>query len=148
MARSDSAGRRSRARELTLQALYQSQITGHDPHELLRQFHDRPDYEKVDQAYFDALLPAICAELATLKTELAGFADRPVEQLDPVELAALAIGYFELKARHEVPYRAVINEAVKLARRFGAQDGHKYVNAVLDRAARELRAAEVRRANG
>ena len=144
MAQTASAGRRSRARELALQALYQAQITGHDRQELMRQFRERPDYEKVDQPYFDELLPAICANLESLKRDLAAYADRPVEQLDPVEVAALVIGLYELGERADIPYRAVINEAVNLARRFGAQDGHKYVNAVLDRAARALRSAEIR----
>ena len=142
MARSESAGTRSRARELLLQALYQAQITGHDKRELLRQFHERPDYERVDREYFDELLPAICDEFDNLRSGLAEHADRPVNQLDPVELAILLIGYYELRSRVDVPFRAVINEAVNLARRFGAEDSHKYVNAVLDKAVRTLRPAE------
>ena len=142
MAKSDSAGARSRARELLLQALYQAQISGHDKAELLRQFHERPDYERVDRAYFDELLPAICDEFDALLSALKDYADRPVEQLDPVELAILVIGFYELRSRVDVPFRAVINEAVNLARRFGAEDGHKYVNAVLDKAAPSLRPAE------
>jgi len=142
MSRSSSAGARSRARELALQALYQQQIAGHDLAELRRQFHERPDYERVDQAYFDELLAGICHGREQLITALTGLTDRPVEQLDPVEKAILLIGYYELEARMDVPFRAVINEAVNLARRFGAQDGHKYVNAVLDRAVRSLRPAE------
>jgi transcription antitermination protein NusB len=70
------------------------------------------------------------------------FFDRPLGQLDPVETAILMIGMFELQQRVDIPYRVVINEAVDLCKRFGATDAHKYVNAVLDRAARELRAAE------
>jgi N utilization substance protein B len=142
MAKSDSAGARSRARELLLQALYQGQITGHDTRELLHQFHERPDYERVDQAYFDELLPAIWDDLDALRSGLAALADRPVEQLDPVELAILLIGYYELRSRSDVPFRAIINEAVNLAKRFGAEDGHKYVNAVLDKAVPALRPAE------
>jgi N utilization substance protein B len=68
--------------------------------------------------------------------------DRPVAQLDPVERAVLLIGLHELEQRLDVPYRVVINEGVELAKRFGATEGHKFVNAVLDRAARRLRAAE------
>jgi N utilization substance protein B len=143
MSKPPSAGARSRARELALQALYQMQITGHDEAELMRQFRERPDYERVDQLYFDELLPGICDSLESLKAGLAAYIDRPLEQLDPVELAVLLIGYYELESRIDVPYRAVINEAVNLARRFGAEDGHKYVNAVLDRAVRALRPAEL-----
>ena len=73
---------------------------------------------------------------------LAPFIDRPLEQLDPVETAILMIGMYELRERTEIPYRVVINEAVDLCKRFGATDAHKYINAVLDRAARNIRAAE------
>jgi len=142
MSRSDPAGARSRARELALQALYQAQITGHDKTELLSQFHDRSDYERTDKAYFDELLGAICHQRSELEHKLDDFADRPIAQLDPVELAILLIGYYELESRPDVPFKAVINEAVNMARRFGAEDGHKYVNAVLDKAVRKLRPAE------
>ena len=139
MAKSGSAGARSRARQFALQALYQAQITGHDKAELVSQFHERPEYSQVDQVYFDELLVAISDRRAALEGKLDEFADRPVAQLDPVELAILLIGYYELESRPDVPFKAVINEAVELARRFGAEDGHKYVNAVLDKAVRQLR---------
>ena len=142
MSKSASAGARSRARELALQALYQAQISGHDKAELTRQFHERPDYARVDQLYFDEMLEAICDDGDGIKNKLQTFADRPVTQLDPVELAILLIGYYELASRTDVPFRVVINEAVNLAKRFGAEDGHKYVNAVLDRAVKTLRPAE------
>lgn len=142
MKKADSAGTRSRARELALQALYQRQITGHDKAELLKQFRERRDYAQVDQRYFDEILPAICDGFDELTEGISRYTDRPIVQLDPVELAVLLIGYYELESRIDVPYRAVINEAVNMARRFGAEDGHKYVNAVLDRAVKKLRPAE------
>jgi len=125
-----------------LQSLYQAQIAGHDKFELLRQAHERPEYERVDKEYFDELLPAICDSRVDLERRIAEFADRPLAQLDPVEMAILLIGSYELLSRTDVPYRAVINEAVNLAKRFGAEDGHKYVNAVLDRAVKSLRPRE------
>lgn len=130
---------RSRARELALQALYQAEIAGHDKAELLRQFHDRAEYPQTDQAYFDELVAAVLDNKAHLIEILGRHADRPVAQLDPVELAILLLGCYELESRRDVPFRAVVNEAVNLAKRFGAEDGYKYVNAVLDRAARSLR---------
>ena len=142
MAKSAHVGARTRSRELVVQALYQAQLTGHDKFELLRQFHERPEYSRVDKRYFDELLNAICDTGATLKKKLQDYADRPVAQLDPVELAVLLIGYYELESRSDVPYRAVINESVNLSKRFGAEDGHKYVNAVLDRAVKTLRPGE------
>ena len=139
MSRSKSSGARSRARELIVQTLYQRQISGHDLVELLRQFHDRPDYARVDKAYYDNALKAICAETDALETSIQEFADRPLAQLDPVERGILLLGFYELKEQLDVPYKVVINESVNLAKRFGAIDGHKYINALLDRAAAKLR---------
>lgn len=145
MSRAASAGARSRARELILQALYQKQLTGYDAQELLDQFRAREEYEQADKEFFDEILPAICEHQAGLESKIAELADRPTSQLDPVELAILLLGCFELGERPDVPYRVVINESVNLAKRFGAVDGHKYINAVLDKAADSLRPAEVGR---
>lgn len=142
MSRKASAGTRSRARELTVQALYQQQITGHTVAELLAQFHARPDYAGVDQEYFDDVLAAICKNEEGIRVLIDTLADRPVAQLDPVELSILLLGFHELQSRMDVPYRVVINEAVNLAKMFGAVDGHKYINALLDRAAKQLRPVE------
>ena len=143
---SKGPGRRARARELLVQALYQMQITGHDHRELLKQFRERPEYVRVERAFFDEVLAGVCERQAELEAEIARHADRPVEQLDPVERGILLLGFFELIARDDVPYRVVINEAVNLSKRFGAADGHKFVNALLDRAAPGLRPAETGRA--
>jgi N utilization substance protein B len=143
MSKSGSSGKRTRARVLLVQAVYQVQLTDHDQAELFSQFHDRPEYERVDQEYFDEVLAGILDGRESLEKSMADFADRPVSHLDPVERALLLLGFYELNSRSDVPYRAVINEAVNLARRFGALDGHKYINAVLDRAAKSLRAEEL-----
>lgn len=132
-------GARSRARELIVQSLYQMQIAGHSESELLRQFRDRPDYERVDQKYFDEVLSAICRNTRKLEESIEKLADRPLSQLDPVERGILLLGFYELQEKPDVPFKVVINESVNLARRFGAVDGHKYVNALLDRAVKELR---------
>ena len=139
MVRTDSGGARSRARELIVQSLYQMQITGHDVRELLSQFRERPDYERVDQEYFDEVLRAVCGERDELESRIDELADRPVAQLDPVERGILLLGFYELQSKIDVPYKVVINESVNLAKRFGAVDGHKYINALLDRAAEKLR---------
>jgi len=138
-----SSGARTRARELLLQALYQQQITGQVSDELLQQFHEQAAYQRIDKAFFDAALPAICASQADLEAALEPLVDRPLAQLDPVEKGVLLIGVYELLTRPDVPYRVVINEGVNLAKRFGALDGHKYVNACLDKAAHSLRSEEV-----
>lgn len=137
-----SSGARTRARELLVQALYQKQIAGHECAELLAQFHEQAAYERVDQAFFDEALPDICNSQQSLEQSIDGLIDRPLEQLDPIELSVLLIGVYELQSRIDVPYRVVINEGVNLAKRFGAVDGHKYINACLDAAAQSLRSVE------
>lgn len=139
MSKAKTPGARSRARELAVQALYQQQITDHSSAELLSQFHERPDYARVDQAYFDSVLGSICEHQSELRGWIAEVADRPLVQLDPVELAILLLGFHELAEKPDVPFRVIINESVNLAKRFGAVDGHKYINAVLDRAVAKLR---------
>ncbi|TDJ45659.1 MAG: transcription antitermination factor NusB [Gammaproteobacteria bacterium] len=141
MSKASQSGARSRARELLVQSLYQMQITGHDETELLSQFRDRPDYARVDQKYFDEALIAICRNTASIEKSIDKLADRPLSQLDPVERGILLLGFYELLEKPDVPFKVVINESVKIAKRFGAVGGHKYVNALLDRAAKELRPA-------
>ena len=141
MAKSDTKGARSRARELIVQSLYQMQITGHDEAELKAQFHERPDYNRVDKQYYDDLLGAILSNQSELEKSIDELADRPVENLDPIEKSILLLGFHELTAIEDPPFKVVINESVNLAKRFGAVDGHKYINALLDRAAEKLRPA-------
>ena len=126
-----------------MQALYQKQLAGHSCNELLEQFHLQAAYQRVDKEFFDAALPVICDSESELVAVIDGLIDRPFEQLDPVEVAVLLIGIYELQSRIDVPYRVVINEAVNLAKRFGALDGHKYINACLDNAAQSLRSTEI-----
>ncbi len=137
-----SSRARSLARRLALQALYQWQITGQSGAELLNQYAQDEGYAEVDPEYFRELLQGVTGAAEALDATLGGYIDRPVGQLDPIEHAVLLIGLHELTHRLETPYRVVINEGVELAKKFGATDGHKFVNAVLDRAARALRAAE------
>ena len=142
-ASSTGAGARTRARELMVQALYQKQIAGHSTAELVAQYHEDPAYERVDQAFFDELFPAISNAQESLEEKIESLIDRPLEQLDPIELSILLIGVQELETRIDIPYKVVINEGVNLARRFGAIDSHKYINACLDVAAQSLRQVEV-----
>ena len=139
MAKAPRTGARSRARELIVQSLYQRQITGHSEAELLTQFRSRPNYERVDQKYFDEALSAICRNTEQLEESIDKLADRPLSQLDPVERGILLLGFYELQEKPDGPFKVVINESVNIAKRFGAVDGHKYINALLDRAAKVLR---------
>jgi transcription antitermination protein NusB len=143
-----SARARSLSRKLAMQALYQWQLAGQSASELQSQFAAEEGYGDAEEEYFASLVDGVTTSVAALDTRLQLLIDRPLAQLDPVERAVLWIGIFELLHRPDVPYRVVINESVELAKRFGATDGHKFVNAVLDRAARELRSAELAAANG
>ncbi len=133
---------RAAARRLAVQALYQRQLARQPAAELVAQFAATPGHARVDPEYFREAVRAVCEDEAGLDAELARHSDIEPARLDPVEHAILALGLWELMARPEVPYRVVINEGVELAKRFGATDGHRYVNAVLDRASRAHRGAE------
>lgn len=141
-ARRAASNRRAVARKIAVQALYRWQVNAGSWQYLLLEFADAQDMPKADREYFDALVRGIVADGASWDVALARYTDRAPSGLDPVEHAVLLIGLYELSSRPDVPYRVVINEGVGLARRFGATDGHKYVNAVLDRAARDLRRDE------
>ncbi|MEJ2576078.1 MAG: transcription antitermination factor NusB [Gammaproteobacteria bacterium] len=134
--------KRSQARRHAAQALYQWQVTADDVGAIVNQFLVAPDAGTFDAGYFRELVRGVAAALDRLDAELQPFLDRPVEQIDLVERAVLRIGAYELAKHPEVPYRVVINEAVELAKVFGAEQGHRYVNGVLDRLARQLRPHE------
>jgi N utilization substance protein B len=137
-----NSGARTVARKLALQALYRWQLNACEWQDLVSEFATDADMARADAEYFQALIAAITRSHVELDAALAPLLDRSPAQLDPVEHALLLIGSYELQHRPEVPFRVVINEAVTLARRFGATDGHKFVNGVLDRAARLWRVEE------
>jgi len=137
---------RSRARQLALQALYQWQLTGGALEAIEQQFLQEHRDGRADLDYFHDLLHGVPRRLQEIDAGLESAMDRTVEEVDPVERAALRIGAYELLARPDVPYRVAINEAVELAKRFGAENGHRFVNGVLDKCAARLRPDEVARA--
>ncbi len=135
---------RAAARRIALQALYRWQLNHGEWQELIQEFAADAQGLKADTGYLQTLLHDILATQPALDEALAPLLDRPPGELDPIEHAALLIGSYELRQRPEIPWRVAISEAVGLARRFGATDGHKLVNAVLDRGARLWRGEEVR----
>lgn len=141
-AQQSASNQRSVARKLALQALYRWQMNECPWQDLVLEFADAEDMPKADREYFDTLVSAVVRDREALDLELAAWMDRKPSELDPIEHAVLLIGTWELRARPDVPFRVVLSEAVSLARRFGATDGHKFVNAVLDRGARALRVLE------
>lgn len=136
------SGQRSVARKLALQALYRWQLNEGPWQDLILEFGDAQDMPRADREYFRELVEGVWRTREALDAELSSWADRGPALLDPIEHAILLIGVYELRHRQDVPYRVAISEAVTLAKRFGATDGHKYVNAVLDRAARAIRPDE------
>jgi N utilization substance protein B len=139
---SPASARRAVARKLAMQALYRWQINSSPWQDVVNEFAAEEDMRKADRGYFNQMVTDICTHNESLDTALAGWMDRKPTELDPVERAVLWVGAHELRSAPDVPYRVVINEAVGLAKRFGATDSHKFVNAVLDKAARELRPLE------
>ena len=126
---------RSAARQCALQALYQWQLSGQDMDLILQQFLDEEDMETVDIPYFKRLLHGIHEDVKELDTTFSRFLDRDFNQIDPIELAILRIGCYELQQCPDIPFKVVINEGVELAKQFGAEMSHKYVNGILDKIA-------------
>lgn len=134
---------RRRSRELALQGIYQWQFTGDDARQILKNLSEMDDFALADNEFLEAELRGTLAEAEGLRAHLEPLADRKWEELSPVERAILLIGAWELVHKQEIPYRVTINEAIELGKKFGATDGHKYVNGVLDRLAATVRASEV-----
>jgi N utilization substance protein B len=130
---------RRRARRRALQALYQWHLTGLDVGEILAQFHEEQDFSNVDDELFITLVRKVSSEQAAIDEKIAPFLDRPLSQLDVIEHVILSIGAYELLHSIEVPHQVVIDEAINLAKLFGAEQGHSFVNGVLDKAARQWR---------
>ncbi len=134
---------RHRAREFALQGLYQWLLNNEDAGAIDAHIREAHGFEKADAEHFDALLHGTIQQASQLREGLSPLIDRPIDQLSPVEHAALLIGAYELGSHLEIPYKVVINEAVELTKSFGGIDGHKYVNGVLDKFAAKVRNVEV-----
>ncbi len=137
-----SAAARRRSRQFLVQALYQALMTGTEPALIIDPFTEDHNMKRADLQYFKDVLQGIANNQKNLEELIAGHADRPFDEIDPIEKGILMIGTFELCSRIDVPYRVVINEGVELAKSFGATDSYKYVNSILDALAKELRQAE------
>lgn len=139
-----TTGARKKARRFAVQALYSWQIAGGTAAEIEAYYLRENDMCKTDVGYFHELLRSVIDKAAELDALYMVFLDRPLKEIDPVERAILRIGVFELQHRPEVPVRVAINEGIELAKLFGAtDDSHKYVNGILDKVARRLRAPEL-----
>lgn len=134
---------RSQSRYYLVQAIYQWQMTGEDIGEIQKQFLSKQAQKSFNVPYFKRLLHGILTDLKRLDDQLGPCLDRSIESVDPVERAILRLGTYELLYQHEVPYKVAINEAVELAKVFGAEQGHRYINGVLDKLAKVLRKGEL-----
>lgn len=137
------AAQRRRARHYGMQALYQWHMAGASLGDIEAEFRGDYDFSQVDLDYFQALLHGVPACVDELESTLAPMLDRKLDDLDPIERTLLRMGMYELTQRIDVPYKVVINEEVALAKKFGATDSYKYINGVLDKAARQLRKVEI-----
>jgi len=133
---------RRRARRRALQALYQWHLTGQDVGEILAQFREEQDFSNVDTELFATLVRKVSKNQDDINAKIEPLLDRPIKQLDVIEHVILSIGAYELLNSIEVPHQVVIDEAINLAKQFGAEQGHSFVNGVLDKAAKQWRTPE------
>lgn len=134
---------RHKARHYAMQALYQWQMSQNALQQIEQQFRSEYDFSQVDLEFFQELLHRIPAQLNELDALITPHIDRTIKELTPIELALLRMGTYELAYRIDVPFKVAINEAVSLAKKFGAAESHKYINGVLDNVAKQTRAVEV-----
>lgn len=134
---------RTKARELAVQAIYSWQMTNNPVEQIELSIATSNNMEKVDSSYFCELLRAVAKDTANLDAKIKPYLGRLPEELDPVEQAILRLATYELIGRIDVPYKVVINEAIELAKVFGAEESHKFVNGVLDKAIKTLRKDEL-----
>ena len=135
--------KRRKARHYALQALYQWHMAGASTRDIDAEFRSDYDFSVVDRDYFKALLDGVVDDVEALDALYEPLLDRKLSELDPIERSLLRMGSFELRERIDVPYRVVINEAVSLAKKFGAAESFRYINGVLDKLAQQLRGPEV-----
>ncbi|MDO9046647.1 MAG: transcription antitermination factor NusB [Methylobacter sp.] len=135
---------RTNARKAAVQALYQWQMAGQNLSEIERQFLEEERLKDAQKSYFVELFYGVPKNLDAIDQVLSEFVDRPVDTIDPVERAILRIGVYELLYRLNMPYKVVLNEGINLAKDFGADGSHKYVNGILDKVAQQKRAVEIK----
>jgi len=130
---------RRKARILALQAVYSWQLSGNAIADIEQQMLIENDVTKIDVEYFKDLARGVAVNKTQLDEAVSPHLTRPFDELDMVEKAILRLSAYELKFREDVPYKVAINEGIELAKIFGAEDSHKFVNGVLDKAVKELR---------
>lgn len=136
-------GGRHEARRAAVQAIYQWEMTHDAPARIEDHYLIQHEMDDIDVEYFHYLVREVPLHVHELDDHIVPHLDRSIDEVDPVERAILRIGAYEFEFHPEIPYKVILNEAVELSKVFGAEHGHKYVNAILDKVAAKLRAAEI-----
>ena len=137
---------RRKSRELVMKSVYRGLVNQIDITQIKKDIQDDPDFIRADQDLYEEILSGVFKNIDSLKQEIESYIDRSYEELSPIELSIIYFSLYELKYSMSVPYRVVINEAVEIAKTYGGADGYKYINGILNQAAKANRINEVKRA--
>ena len=137
---------RRKSRELVMKSVYRGLVNQIDITQIKKDIKDDPDFIRADQDLYEEILSGVFKNIDSLKQEIESYIDRSYEELSPIELSIIYFSLYELKYSMSVPYKVVINEAVEIAKTYGGADGYKYINGILNQAAKANRVNEVKRA--
>ena len=137
---------RRKSRELVMKSVYRGLVNQIDITQIKKDIQDDPDFIRADQDLYEEILSGVFKNIDSLKQEIESYIDRRYEELSPIELSIIYFSLYELKYSMSVPYKVVINEAVEIAKTYGGADGYKYINGILNQAAKANRVNEVKRA--
>lgn len=137
---------RRKSRELVMKSVYRGLVNQIDITQIKKDIQDDPDFIRADQDLYEEILSGVFKNIDSLKQEIESYIDRSYEELSPIELSILYFSLYELKYSMSVPYKVVINEAVEIAKTYGGADGYKYINGILNQAAKVNRVNEIKRA--
>ena len=136
---------RRKSRELVMKSVYRGLVNQIDITQIKKDIQDDPDFIRADQDLYEEILSGVFKNIDSLKQEIESYIDRSYEELSPIELSIIYLSLYELKYSISVPYKVVINEAVEIAKTYGGADGYKYINGILNQAAKANRVNEVKR---
>ena len=137
---------RRKSRELVMKSVYRGLVNQIDITQIKKDIQDDPDFIRADQDLYEEILSGVFKNIDSLKQEIESYVDRSYEELSPIELSIIYLSLYELKYSMSVPYKVVINEAVEIAKTYGGADGYKYINGILNQAAKANRVNEVKKA--
>ena len=137
---------RRKSRELVMKSIYRGLVNQIDINQIKKDIQEDPDYIRADQDLYNEMLLGVFKNIDSLKQEIESYIDRSYEELSPIELSIIYFSLYELKYSVSVPYKVVINEAIEIAKTYGGADGYKYINGILNQAAKANRANEIKRA--